>query len=115
MHFKLMNLFGAYRFHFNDEGQLQSGVERVFAENNLEAVRECKLSPGDRVDFFCGGVGVECKVGGSLSEVTRQLHRYAELPEVASLILITSRAKHLGVAREMCGKRVDVHFLRGGF
>lgn len=57
------------------------------------------------------GTGIEVKIKGSLTEVTRQVHRYAQSEQVESLILITARGSHRGLPREMNGKRVIVIYL----
>lgn len=61
--------------------------EVVLGENRLDFAIE--VSPGTMI-------AVEVKIAGSPAEWLRQCHRYAELPEVAAVILITSRGTGFG-------------------
>ena len=70
--------------------------------------REAHLGPGDIIDFLVGSVGIEVKIDGSLSSITRQLHRYAQYERIGSLILMTTRMKHLRLPDEMNGKPLVV-------
>lgn len=93
---------------------LQSAIAATFEADGLSFEREVRLSDRDIIDFLVGGVGVEVKIDGSLSAVTRQLHRYAQSDRVALLVLVTTRMRHRAVPRELNGKRVDVVHLIGG-
>lgn len=97
-----------HAFHFTNERDLQDGIALVLAE--VPGVRrEYICSPRDRLDFLLpGGVGIEVKVDGSLQALTRQLHRYAERPEITALIVVTSRRSHMQVPTLLCGKPVTV-------
>jgi hypothetical protein len=70
-------------------------------------IREAELGPKDRVDFLVGRVAVEIKVDGSSMEVTRQLRRYLEHEKVDSLMLITTKRKHLTVPLTLAGKPIQ--------
>jgi hypothetical protein len=73
--------------------------------------REVKLSAAERIDFLMAdGLGIEVKVKGSLSDVTRQLHRYAQITEIKSLLLVTTKARHLEAPRSLNGKTIDIYF-----
>lgn len=98
------------------EVDLQVGVLMALTRAGITFEREVCLSRGraDRIDFLVGAVGIECKVDGSLQEVTRQLHRYAQDPAVAELVLVTTRARHAAVPRSLAGKPVHVVATRGG-
>ena len=50
-----------------------------------------------RLDFFLDGLAIEVKIDGSLSALTRQVHRYAQHSAVTGIIVVTSlpRLKHL--------------------
>jgi hypothetical protein len=93
---------------------LQDAVARSLSAAALAFEREVHLAKGDIIDFMVGDVGVEVKIDGGLSEVTRQLHRYAQSPRVAHLFLLTTRMRHLNVPRELNGKRINVVHLIGG-
>lgn len=107
-----------YRFQCAHEFVLQEGIARVLAREGIAYQRERQLGR-DRVDFFVGsepfpeGIAVEVKIDGSLSEVTRQLHRYAAHPDVVALVLVTTRSLHCRMPREMRGKPLAVVHLEG--
>lgn len=100
------------RFLTTDEIELQEALVSVFDEVSLSHTREASLEGQDRIDFLLEeGVGIEVKIKGSLTDVTRQLARYAESPLVASLVLVTTRSNHRGVPPEIRGKTVHVVYL----
>lgn len=103
------------RFSLVNERALQEGLAAYFDGEGIEYIREVPVTKLDRLDFLIGNVGVEVKIDSSPSEVTRQLHRYAECPRVAEILLITSRARHAAVPRELRGKPVRVIVLSGNF
>jgi hypothetical protein len=103
----------SHRFRCDSEADLQEGISRVLTEAGLPHRREHHLGP-DRVDFFLAGIALEVKIDGSLSAVTRQLHRYAQHPDVHSVLLVTTRALHDRMPVAMCGKPVAVIHLEGG-
>ena len=64
---------------------------------------------------MAGDLGIEVKVAGSLSSVTRQLFRYAESDLIGSLLLITNRiALHSRLPAEMNHKPLRVLQLLSG-
>ena len=112
---RLRQAVGFYRFLFRDEKELQDGLEQVLAGAGFKVEREVTLGPGDVVDFLVEpGIAVEVKIGGGLSEVTRQLHRYAQHERVRALVLITSKSRLGNLPATMNGKLVDVVVLLGG-
>ena len=96
----------ASRFAAAPEASLQGAIALALGEAGIEFEREVELGPGSRIDFLAGGVGIEVKVDGSLSDVTRALHRYAASEKVTALVLATTRFRHRGVPREVQGKQV---------
>lgn len=108
---KLLACLKNYRYRFTSEKELQDGVELVLKNNSIDYEREYWLSGEDKIDFFVEGVGLECKVDKPVQSVLRQLHRYTHHEEVTSIILITNRAKHLGMPSSLNGKPVAVHSL----
>jgi hypothetical protein len=107
-------LFDGHAFTTTDEAELQRALAEVLDGAGVDHRREVRLTARDRIDFLAGAVGIEVKVDGALAAVTRQLHRYALRPEVASLLLVTTRPQHRGAPRELCGKPVTVALLHGG-
>ncbi len=94
-------LLERHRFRFTSERELQEGVALAFGRASIDFVREASLSGMGTIDFLVeGGVGVELKIGGTLAETTRQLHRYAGHPTVRELLLVTSSAR-LGRGNEL--------------
>lgn len=89
------------RFGRGNEKQFQGGLEQCFKESGLKFQREWTLPcaeiglrvvPRDRPDFmFDNGVGVECKVEGSIHSHLRQCKDYCDYDEVTGLILIAMR------------------------
>jgi hypothetical protein len=105
---ELKGLLAGYRITFVDELGLQDGVERILLEHEVPYEREKRLGERDRVDFFVGDVALECKVGGSVSALIRQLHRYAQIGSVAELLVVTSRLRHKAIPQWLNEKRVTV-------
>jgi hypothetical protein len=102
-----------YRFASASEAMLQQAVSVALSEAGLAFERERSLSHRDRIDFYCDGkVGIECKIDGSVTEVIRQLLRYAESEEIEGLVLVTSRAKHRRMPPTLGGKPVHVVLTR---
>ena len=96
------------------EDDLQAGIEAALAEVGVAAAREVRLSDRvSRIDLLAGSVGIEVKVAGGWASVVRQLTRYAACSEIESLILVTSRAKHLNMPEQLHGKPVHVVSLIG--
>jgi hypothetical protein len=107
-----------YRFRYKDEKELQAGVAQCLEGLKVPFTPEYPLNKSDRVDFFiaAGGIGIECKTndsrgGAGLAAVTRQLWRYAKNDEVKAIILITTRAKHRDLPKEILGKPLYVVYL----
>ena len=107
---RILDSIRGCRFNFTCERDLQDGVAQLLEE--LEAVyeREHEFNPQDRIDFWFPeqGVGVEVKIQESLTDVTRQLHRYAASPEVKVLVLLTTKMSHRQMPEKMCGKPIHV-------
>jgi hypothetical protein len=107
-------ILGGVRFRFTDEAELQRGIAEALTEWKPE--REVVLGPKDRIDFLLWGVGIEIKVKGGISKLTRQLHRYAQHERINALVLVTSREQYrLQLPPELNGKRLHVVSLMGGF
>lgn len=97
------------------EAVLQEVIAAAFTEAGIPFEREVCLSAKDRIDFLCGGeLGVEVKIDGGISDVTRQLHRYAQSERITRLILVSTRLRLLTIPRALNGKPVDFVHLAGG-
>lgn len=110
----LLITLSAYRFRCRTEEDFQCSIEDVLASHQLPYLREYRLSVRDRIDFLVSTVGLEVKVNGSRSEHLRQLGRYADSPEVGTLILAASRMRFLqGLPTSIHGKPLLGLHLRG--
>ena len=85
---ELAGTLARYRYRFTDEDDLQRGIARALEANGLSFQREKSLSRRDRPDFLLqGGLAIEIKIGGSLSDLLRQVARYAEHAEVRGVLV----------------------------
>jgi hypothetical protein len=97
------------RFNYQNEKDLQAGVESVLSADGFEFVRERALPDAGIIDFLVYGfLGIEIKIKGSPSEVARQLLRYARCEEVKGLVLVTGRSALSTLPSEMLGKPLHV-------
>ncbi|HEY5848252.1 MAG TPA: hypothetical protein VIT42_15810, partial [Microlunatus sp.] len=100
---------------YRDEHDLQAAIADRLAVAGIGHVREAQLGPRERIDLLTDdGVGIEIKVAGSWTAVTRQLLRYARHDQVRALVLVTTQASHhQQVPAELGGISVAVHSLIG--
>lgn len=89
----ISRLLAASIFHFDDEATLQEGIAEALNSAQISFEREVELGPGDRIDFMAGDVGIEVKIEGSYSNVSRQLLRYAQHDRVQAIVLATARTQ----------------------
>ncbi len=101
----LVDLFANAFIPVTTERKMQQAVEDLLRDHKAAYSRESKIGVRDRIDFLCDRVGIETKIAGSYVEVACQLLRYAESPEIDSIILITNRATH----RELDGLANENH------
>ncbi len=100
----------AHRFNYQNEKELQDGVEHVLMANAIPFERE-KILGGrfGTIDFLIDGrIGIEIKIKGSPSSVARQLVRYFECERVGELILLTGRERLGHLPSMILGKRLTV-------
>lgn len=110
----VMRLLAGYRLPVSNEAALQGAIESAFSQSGMPYRREVTRG-ADRIDFVVDRVGIECKVQFSVTDVTRQLIRYANWDDLDDLLLVTTVGKHLDVPRVLNGKTVRVHIVRGLF
>lgn len=81
-----------HKFTFSSEDELQQGVHMILGE---EWAREHVLSKEDRIDFWhkMHRLGIEVKVDGGLSDLTRQVFRYTEHEDVLGVLVVTSLSR----------------------
>ncbi len=112
----IARLIESYRFAFSSEAQLQDEITRLFGWKRIPFERERRLNAKDRPDFMLGGTAVEVKIKSSRAAVLTQLHRYALCPEVAGIVLVSNRARHLDMPETLHGKPVAVaNLIMGAF
>lgn len=105
---RIQQALAPVRIRYACEKDLQIGIAETLTAAGVPFEREVYLNAKDRVDFRVAKVGVEVKTEGSVTQVTRQLHRYAQSSEVEAIVLVTDKAKHRAVPRKMNGKTVEV-------
>ena len=90
---RIASAIRGHAYAFQDESDLQEGIAAALGAADFSYLREHRLSPKDRIDFFLFslGIGVEAKIDGGISALTRQLHRYAQSDEIVALLVVTSR------------------------
>lgn len=117
---ELATLIKRHRYFWANEYELQDSLEKVLKQAGLEPRREHRLSDtGDRLDFYLPArrgfdrIAIEVKVGGSLTNVIRQLARYAKSEAVDGILLVTAVARLTQVPPEILGKPVKVASLLG--
>lgn len=102
-----------HRYLFDDEIELQDGLEDALSANGIAGEREVRLSSRDRIDFLIGRVGIEVKIGGNVDSLVRQLTRYAHSDQIDELIAVVSRPKLSAVPGTVAGVPVQVVFVGG--
>ena len=88
------DLIARTRFHAADEASLQAGVAEMLYQAGVPARREVRLTRRERIDFLIGRLGVEVKVKGGVSDVRRQLVRYAATGLLDEILLISTHVTH---------------------
>jgi hypothetical protein len=94
---------------------LQDGIELLLNGAQIAHKREVPLGGRQNlIDFLIEpDIGLEVKIKGGLSEVTRQLYRYAESDKITHLILVTSQMRHRQIPSEMVNKPLTIIHLIG--
>lgn len=110
----IVELLRSYYIPFGQEAMMQATVEQILREHEIQFERECVLSTGSRIEFLISdGTGIECKVDGSAAAVLRQCLRYAECPQITSLILLTTRSTHRFAVDSLLDKPFHVILVSG--
>lgn len=85
----VLHVLQAFRFRFSNERDLQDGIEYVLKRIAVPYEREKALGPADRPDFLlAGGLALEVKIQGTLSQALRQIDRYAHHADVNCILLV---------------------------
>lgn len=98
------------RYHYHSEKGLQQGVNQLLSELGVNFRPEYSLSPRNRIDFLIEtlGIGIECKVDGTLNALLRQISRYAATGKISDLIVLTTRSIHQRIPTQLHGVSVFV-------
>lgn len=93
------------------EYDLHALVAAALDRAGLASRHEVPLAPRCRIDFLCGGIGIEVKRGQpERARIRQQLARYAACDQVEALVLVTERAVDLPPA--LAGKPLRAVCLR---
>lgn len=89
----------AFRIPVSREDQTQAGIEKALNEKGITFTAQKILTAQERIDIYCNSgdfsaapIGIEIKVKGSRPQIMRQLERYAALPDIHGLMLVTGVA-----------------------
>ncbi len=112
---EIVHAIQSHRYNMSSEDDLQRGIAMALTNYEIPHEREVRLGIRDRIDFKIGGIGLEVKIGGSTSDVTRQLGRYAASPRIDALILVTTRMRiSVQMPTKIGGKVLTVIHIMGG-
>ena len=89
------------------EAALHAQVAQILHESGMDAQHEVRLAPGCRIDFMCGGIGIEIKKSRpDRARLLAQLNRYAACEAVSALIVVAPKSVRL--PKEIGGKPVTM-------
>ena len=89
---QIAQAISSFRIRMSSEDQAQADIEEALRRKGVVFEAQKVLSPKDRIDAFCDGIAVEIKVKGTRAAIMRQLVRYAKLPEVGAVMLVSGVA-----------------------
>ena len=107
-----------YTYPYGNELDLQNAVQDALLDSGYYFQREY-INGSDRIDFLVTdgdqGIALECKIKGGPTAVLEQLLRYADLPEVDAVLLVTSRHTHRFDCETLNGKPFSIAWIAGNF
>lgn len=75
-----------------EERELHALVEEALLRASLSFGHEVALAPRSRIDFLCGGIGIEVKKGRPPREaLLRQCGKYLQSDRLTALVLLLPR------------------------
>lgn len=78
------------------EYDIHEQIASALSESGLDFCHEYRLAPRCRIDFRVGRIGVEVKKGRpSSAQLTKQLRRYLESPELDGMVVVMQRVVSL--------------------
>lgn len=107
---EVADLLRRHRSNTRLEVRLQDAMAKLLTAEGIVFEREHSLGKRDRIDFYLPSVsaGIEVKVDGATSAVTRQLHRYLRHPSLDALILCTTLVRHTMLPPKLAGKPLHI-------
>lgn len=92
MHY-MKNAFETLRISIiAEEYDLQRIIADKLKQHNIPFIKEYRLDPRNRIDFFSNGIGIEIKKGKPNREkVHQQLYRYTAFEEIQGIVLVIER------------------------
>jgi hypothetical protein len=84
--------FSGKRFPLEDEVRAQVVIHEALRARFGGLVEREASAPGGRIDFRVADIGVEIKLKGAPSAITRQVARYLDSPSLSGLVLVTAKA-----------------------
>jgi len=90
------------RLPMGREDDAQVRIGEVLTAAAIPFMREHRLTPADRPDFWLDGLVIEVKLRAVRMAVLRQLVRYAIHPDTKAILLVTGTA--MGLPPEIEGK-----------
>ena len=93
---EIAKLISKYAFTYQNEKDLQDGIENVLILGKIKYIREFKMTARERIDFYLPDTktGIEIKTKGAETQIIRQLLRYSQLDLINELILITTKSAY---------------------
>lgn len=105
-------------YPYGSELKLQNCIEAALCQTGYTFQREY-INGSDRIDFLVTdgdqGIALECKIKGGPTAVLEQLLRYANLPEVDAILLVTSRHTHRFDCETLNDKPFSIAWIAGNF
>jgi hypothetical protein len=106
---KVRALIESKHFTYQNEHELQLGIETTLGGALIPYEREFRLTATERPDFLVWGcLAIEVKVDGGPSTVLRQLERYARYEVVEGIMLVTRRMQHLTLPATILDKPLSI-------
>lgn len=94
---------------------MQREVAAALDAAGLSFREQVQLTPQDRPDFMVGSSAVELKIDGALVALIRQLHRYAQHQDVASIVVVSSKLRLADLPPTINNKPVAAVWVARGF
>ena len=115
---RVMTALVGYSYRHATEKQFHDAVTKALVREGVYFLREYRADPKNILDVFVphggepGGVAVEIKIGGGRSALIRQIFRYAEIPAVDGILVVSTRASHAAVPPTISDKPVRYFIVR---